>query len=172
MPAPEPRTALPDAPAPPATDSAAVARALKSVRAPSLALLTAGAIGVLSNLFMAGFAYVDEFVTPLTTQTAERRALEAAHRFDRPASELPGTAALSDRTSVVLAIVTFLSFALASAMAVWAAYGMLHLRSYWLSVAGSVAIMPGACLCCFAGFPVGIWSLLVLLRPEVAASFH
>jgi hypothetical protein len=158
--------------APPVRDSAGLGRALQTVRAPALALLVAGAISLSSNLFMAAFAYVDEFVTPLTTQTQERRAREAllnagaGPAMPRPPGEL------SDQTSIALAIVTFLSFALAGAMATWAGYEMLRLRSYWLSVAGSVAIMPGACMCCFAGFPVGIWSLSVLLRPEVSASFR
>jgi hypothetical protein len=156
----------------PIRDSAGFGRALQTVRAPALALLVAGAISLSSNLFMAAFAYVDEFVTPLTTQTQERRAREAllnagaGPAMPRPPGEL------SDQTSIALAIVTFLSFALAGAMATWAGYEMLRLRSYWLSVAGSVAIMPGACMCCFAGFPVGIWSLSVLLRPEVSASFR
>jgi hypothetical protein len=173
---PDWRRPLPDAVSPPAPDSAAVARGLQTVRAPALALLTAGALSLVSDLFMAGFAYVDEFVTPLTTQTAQRRAFEAAHNGQLgPVGgrlEPPVPVTMSDQTSVALAIITFLSFALASAMTVWAAYGMLRLRSYWLSVAGSVAIMPGACFCCLAGFPVGIWSLMVLLRPEIMASFR
>jgi hypothetical protein len=161
---------------PPTRDPAGLGRALQTVRAPAIALLIAGVVSLGSNLFMAAFAYVDEFVMPLTTQTQERRALEARFQTEPGlGAGQPGVrpdAALSDRTSVALGIVTFLSFALAGAMATWAGYEMLRLRSYWLSVAGSVAIMPGACVCCLAGFPVGIWSLTVLLRPEVSASFR
>jgi hypothetical protein len=35
----------------------------------------------------------------------------------------------------------------------------------------SIAIMPGACVCCLAGMPVGIWAFVILLRPEVSAAF-
>jgi hypothetical protein len=111
------------------------------------------------NLFMAAFAYVDEFVTPLTTQSQERRALEARLHAKQGAGAGPAALRLdgpfSDRTSVALGIVTFLSFALAGAMATWAGYEMLRLRSYWLSVAGSVAIMPARACAASPGSPWG-----------------
>ena len=34
------------------------------------------------------------------------------------------------------------------------------------------AVMPGMCLCCFAGMPIGLWSLSVLIKPEVSSAFH
>ncbi len=48
----------------------------------------------------------------------------------------------------------------------------MNLRSYWLSVAGSFAIMAGGATCCMGGIPIGIWSLSVLYKPEVAAAFR
>jgi hypothetical protein len=164
--------ALAPAPAPaPVQDAGASERALALVRGPALAVLIAGTIGLFCNLFMAGFGYVDEFVTPLSTQTQQRRALEAAARTD-PSIRLGELGGDSARATAVMGIVTLLSFAVISALAIWAGYGMLRLRSYWFSVAGSVAIMPGAAVCCFAGLPIGIWSLTVLFRPEVAAAFQ
>jgi hypothetical protein len=173
-PGPHSETVPGPAVAPPVRDSAGFGRAVQIVRAPALALLIAGAASLGANLFLAAFACVDEFVTPLTSQTQEQRALESSFNAGAgPGMPLPRpTGELSDQTSMALAIVTFLSFALAGAMATWAGYEMLRLRSYWISVARSVAIMPGACMCCCAGFPVGIWSLSVLLRPEVSASFR
>jgi hypothetical protein len=145
-----------------------VARVKALVKAPATALVVAGFVGLAFNLFVAGFGYVDEFVTPLSTKNKERTAAVATAAVQGVASE---KAEEQDRASAVLAIVTLLSFSVACLMAIWAGFNMLQLRSYWLSMAGSIAVMPGACVCCLAGFPVGIWSLTVLLRPEVRSTF-
>jgi hypothetical protein len=128
----------------------------RSVKAPAAALITTGILGIVFNLLVAGYGYVDGFVTPLNAETRARVA----------AGEQP------DQASAALATVATIGFCLASAAAVWAGFNMLRLRSYRLSLAGSVAIMPGACLCFFAGIPIGIWSLTVLLRPEVRETFQ
>ncbi len=70
-----------------------------------------------------------------------------------------------------MTIVMLLALSVSCGAAVWAGFNMLYLRSYWLSVAGSFAIMPGACFCCLAGVPVGIWALSVLRKPEVSSAF-
>ena len=146
----------------PPVPAAAAIRSL--VRPPAIAMMVAGGLGLVFNLAVAGFGYVDEFVTPLTTETQARHAAEAAGRTSPTAD--------AERTSATLGAVTLLGFAVASAAAVWAGYNMLRLRSYWLSVAGSIAIMPGACVCGLAGFPIGVWSVVVLFRPGVADAFR
>ena len=65
-----------------------------------------------------------------------------------------------------------LFFSLASAIAIWSGYNMLKLRNYWLALAGSVALMPGSCMCCLLGLPSGIWSIVVLVNPEVKSAFR
>jgi len=136
---------------------ATIRQVREMVKAPAIALMVAGSLSLLFNVLVAGYGYVDTFVTPLS---AESKAHQAA-----------GTGA-EDRATTVMTLVVTLGLSVASAAAGWAGYNMLRLRSYWLSMAGSVAIMPGAMLCCFAGMPVGIWSLTLLLRPEVKAAFH
>jgi len=160
--------------APPARDAAAIERVRRIVKGPALALMIAGGISLFGNLGLAVYGYVDEFVTPLNDDTRARKAFEAARNAVVPLGpERPGAARLdSPQATVVMTMFTLLSFAVASAIAIWAGYGMLRLRSYWLSVAGSVAVMPGACMCCFAGMPIGVWSLTVLFRPDVAAAFR
>jgi hypothetical protein len=146
------------------------------VKAPALALLSTGILGLLFNLVVAGFGYVDEFVTPLSTSTLERKnAAEARARQDPGRKAAAGSAAGEgdpERATTVTTIVVLLSFSVPCGMAIWAGCNMIRLRSYWLSVAGSIAIMPGACFFCMAGLPVGIWSLVVLFRPDVSASFR
>lgn len=160
----------------PIRDASAFARARQAVKAPAVALMVAGGISLFSNLLIAGFGYVDRYVTPLTTESQARRAaLDAANPgglqvmggMARPSFESP------DDANVPLVIFTMLGLSVASAAAVWAGYDMLKLRGYWFSVAGSVAIMVGgAAFCCVGGLPIGIWSLVILFRPEVSSSFH
>jgi hypothetical protein len=50
---------------------------------------------------------------------------------------------------------------------------MKNLESYGLAMAASIiVIIPlfGSCCCCI-GIPIGIWSLIVLNKPEVKSSF-
>jgi hypothetical protein len=160
--------------APRQEDDSAVERARQAVKAPATTLMVAGLVSLLFNILVAGFGYVDQFVTPLTAETKNKRAwIDAVKRGDIPVSERMAVATdgLSDEATVTLTIVVLMSLSMASVAAVWAGYGMLRLRSYWLSVAGSFAIMAGGSFCCMSGIPIGIWALSVLYKPEVASSF-
>jgi hypothetical protein len=49
---------------------------------------------------------------------------------------------------------------------------MKALESYtWAMVASVVAIVPCVSPCCVIGLPIGIWSIVVLSKPEVKQSF-
>jgi hypothetical protein len=159
---------------PPSPDFATIERARLAVKAPATTLIVAGLVSLFFNLFIAGFGYVDRFVTPLTTESKNQRAFIGTMRPDP--TVMPGMVGTvdkgSDEANVVLTIVALMSFSLASGVAIWAGIGMLRLRSYWLSVAGSFAIMGGASFCCMGGIPIGVWSLMVLFKPEVSSSFR
>lgn len=52
---------------------------------------------------------------------------------------------------------------------------MLSLRGYWLAMLASIltaipCLSPASC--CLVGFFVGIWAVVVLLRPEVRSAFR
>ncbi len=49
---------------------------------------------------------------------------------------------------------------------------MKQLKSYHLSVAISILAMLPCSGCCIIGLPVGIWSLVVLLKPDIRAAFQ
>jgi hypothetical protein len=56
---------------------------------------------------------------------------------------------------------------------IYAALEMQNLRQWGLAVAASVvAMLPCVSPCCIIGLPVGIWSLVILTRPDVKAAFH
>jgi hypothetical protein len=62
---------------------------------------------------------------------------------------------------------------LASVLVLFGAIQMLKLRSYGLAMTGSIlSLIPCISPCCILGIPFGIWSLIVLLRPEVKQAFH
>jgi hypothetical protein len=171
------RIELPESYSGPRLDPKVVARAKQRVRPAALSMIGVGVLALFFNLFIAGFTFVDEFVTPLSTRT---NGHQQSTDFKKGVPESGGKAPPGkttqvedkpDHESAVMAIPVFLIFAVASVMGIWAGFMMMHLRSYYLSVAGSFAIMPGACFCLLAGIPIGIWSLVLLFKPEIASTF-
>ena len=60
-----------------------------------------------------------------------------------------------------------------AAFIIFAALKMKELRQWELSLAASiVAMIPCISPCCILGLPIGIWALVVLLRPEVKEAFR
>lgn len=60
-----------------------------------------------------------------------------------------------------------------AAFIIFAALKMKEMRQWELSLAASiVAMIPCISPCCIIGLPIGIWALVVLLRPEVKQAFH
>lgn len=59
-----------------------------------------------------------------------------------------------------------------SLVVILGAVQMLRLRAYALAIISSLLPMINCTLgCCVLGLPIGIWSLIVLARPEVRAAF-
>lgn len=62
---------------------------------------------------------------------------------------------------------------LVAAFIIYAAIKMKDLTQWGLAVVASIlAMIPCISPCCIIGLPIGIWSLVVLMRPEVKAAFH
>jgi len=60
-----------------------------------------------------------------------------------------------------------------AALVIFASLKMKELRMWELSLAVSlVAMIPCLSPCCILGLPIGIWSLVVLLKPEIKAAFR
>ena len=56
-------------------------------------------------------------------------------------------------------------------LVLWGGIKMNKLESYPLAMTGSIVAMLPCSACCIAGLPIGIWSLVVLSKPEVKAAF-
>jgi hypothetical protein len=147
----EPLHSLPPATAPPAPPGDGVAAAL-GVRAPGLALVWVGGLGVVVQL---GWTLLN---------------LPAATAWFMPRPWLSDAPQRVTDLVGVTGIMAMMFFMTANAFVVWAGLQMRHLRSWGASVAAGVLVMlPGACI--VAGLPIGIWSLYVLTKPGVRSAF-
>jgi hypothetical protein len=153
-------------------DSAAFAKAEQLVRNPAIFMIVVGGLSLTTNLLAAGIASVDQFVTPLGINQPRGPAMQPAPAGPFGDGPIDQNLPDSDRNTTTLGIIGMFFFSLASAVAIWSGYNMLKLRNYWLALAGSIALVPGSCMCCFLGIPSGIWSFVVLINPEVSAAFR
>ncbi len=54
----------------------------------------------------------------------------------------------------------------------YASQKMQRLENYGMALAASiVAMVPCVSPCCIIGLPIGIWALIVLMKPEIKAAF-
>jgi hypothetical protein len=122
------------------------------VTAPAIALVVVGAVGLAASLFNIGWAFVEQGIDPT--------APEMVRRFQQGAK---GPVAAAVQTA----------FALVNVLIIFGGVQMMRFRSWGLALTAAILAMLnfGSC-CCVAGLPVGIWSLVVLLMPEVKAAFE
>jgi hypothetical protein len=60
-----------------------------------------------------------------------------------------------------------------AAVVLFGAIKMKKLENHGLALAASIlAMIPCLSPCCLLGLPIGIWALVVLLKPEVKSAFH
>lgn len=138
----------PSAPPPPAGSPAA-----SQVQGPAIGLIVTAVIGglwaifsLLGNILGMGMASLDQY-------TADYEWAEYA---------------LGGGLGIVGAII---GLAVAGFI-LWAALQMKALRQWTLAVVASIlAMIPCISPCCIIGLPIGIWALVVLLKPEVKAAF-
>jgi hypothetical protein len=122
------------------------------VTAPAIALVVVASVGLVASLFNIGWAFVEQGVDP--------DAPEMVRRFQQGAK------------GPVPAVVQT-AFAIVNLLIIAGGVQMMRFRSWGLALTASILAMLnfGSC-CCVAGVPVGIWSLVVLLMPEVKAAFE
>ncbi|WP_426749524.1 hypothetical protein [Myxococcus sp. Y35] len=135
------------------------AGAKEAVSLPAILLMVLSAISVLLGLInvLQAFGGTD----PEITQMLEDPNLpEGARQALATVSTTGGKLLLALPTLVLNAIVFF------------GALKMKNLQSYGLAMAASIiAVIPCCGPCACLGIPVGIWSLVVLNKPEVKSAF-
>ena len=124
------------------------------VTPPAVCLLITGILGVLANCLRA--------VVVLTGGGQPPGA--DVPDFMRKAMEM---------VTPEMVLISSIVFGSVSLVIVLGAVQMLRRRMYGLAIASSILAMINIeCLCCVFGLPVGIWSLAVLLKPEVRSVFQ
>ncbi len=72
---------------------------------------------------------------------------------------------------VTVDLVLFLVFLAASILSTVGGFLMLNRKMFALSLIGCFLSMAPIGVCCMGGLPIGIWGVMVLLRPEVRSTF-
>lgn len=149
-------SALPASQGAPAAAEPHVEPPRSTVIAPAIALLIIGALGFMGT-FLNLLAPKNDPPVVFQGDPAMQEQLE---RWMKTAAGPVGTAFHGAFLAVNLLILT-------------GGAAMLSGRFYGLAVLASALVMIDIeCCCCLAGMPVGVWSLIVLMRPEVKALFQ
>jgi hypothetical protein len=97
-----------------------------------------------------------------------------AGRFQQmPPGLDPEVQRLVETLSGAVGIVSCVIGVILSALVLYGALQMKRLRSYgWAMTACILALVPCTSPCCLVGLPIGIWALVVLLKPEVKSALQ
>jgi hypothetical protein len=122
-----------------------------SVLAAGMALIAVAGIGLAISIFNFVFSFGTAHITPDAPEMV-RKIQEGA--VGPVATAIQGT------------------FAMVNLFILLSGVQMVRLQNWGMAVAGSVlAILNIGSCCCVVGLPVGIWSLFVLMSPDVMSIF-
>jgi len=140
----------------PPTGTPPTSTIVAQVQGPAIGLIVAAAFGalwdllsLLSNLLGGGMAGLEEL-----------------------AGEYEGVSRIASATGGAVGVLACLISLGICGLIIWAALQMKELRNWTLAMVASIlAMVPCIGACCLIGIPIGIWSLVVLMKPEVKAAF-
>jgi len=122
-----------------------------AVNAPAITLMVVGGLGAAASLMGAVMNFLGFGMGAMTGEQAER---------------IP-----SFLLGPIGGLINLVSLAVYGLM-IYGAYQMKTLKSYPLAmIASIVAMIPCSC-CCVVGLPVGVWAIVVLMRPAVKLGFE
>jgi hypothetical protein len=127
--------------------------ATRELEGPSIGLLATGILGALVGFFgLVTHLIGSGFVLPFSK--------------DLPDQVVSFISGISGIAGAVVSL-------LVAGLLIYASTEMRKARQWGLAFAASVmAMIPCVSPCCLVGLPIGIWSLTVLVKPEVKAAFH
>jgi len=157
----------------PVEQPGAYSQARKRVQAPAIALIVVGIL----NVLWVGWTFFNVGMMTLTPANEfHQRMLDLYQSFPqmqaevskRPPDELKAQSLFIGWAWVALGL-------LSTMLTLAGGIRMLSLKNYALGIAGAIcASLP--CLtcggCCLFGEIIGIWTLIVLMNPEVRAAFQ
>ncbi len=138
------------------------------VAGPAIGLIVIGVLGVLLTIPSFVMAFIDPAIfEQLFERLRELAPPEAREQLD------PETFVAATRDRVGLAWTAVLAGL--NVFIAWAGVRMLSLKSWTAAIVASSLMMVTCCVqccCCPIGVGIGIWSLIVLLDPNVKQAFE
>lgn len=137
------------------------ASALQRVKPPAICLVVLGGLGILNALAGMVMAVVGGGMNADFLQQMQEQG-----------QQIPPWLApmLGGGSTVVNVITSAIGLGLAGFIA-FSGLQMMKLKSHGLCMAGAVVAMLPCSVCCCLGLPLGIWSVVVLNKPDVRAAF-
>jgi hypothetical protein len=132
--------------------------AKQKVQAPAIALMAAGGLNVLAgcyNVVVNGFLGAASSGVPTTGLSKDQQQTLAT------AQALGGT------TAVILGVLILI----VAAVIIFGGLQMMKLKSYGLAMTSAILAVIPCVSCCITGIPIGVWAIIVLLKPEVKSAF-
>jgi hypothetical protein len=129
---------------------------------PGIALIIAGALGIMINTYGI-FQW-------LAQPDQKQLEMQQAAAWMSTASGIPVQALSPGVVKVLIMLCMAVSLVI-----LMAGVRMIYLQSYWLAVVGSILSMVNigmSVFCCCLGLPAGIWALVVLMLPSVRDAFQ
>lgn len=138
-------------------------QAREAVRGPARGLMLAGILGAAVHAVQVGVAVLQ----PETILRMEQKTEALLQLLGLP------TGAATAQEKILANLMAGGLFLALNVFLIVSAVQILQLKRYGLAVTGSIlAFFDIGNFCCLLAWPVGIWALLVLLRPEVKAAFE
>ena len=111
-------------------------------------------------------------VTALSILAFNSAMLEMARRAGMPEDQLQQFEGMG-RINGILQVFSTLIHLAGAAFVIYAALQMMKLRGWTIAVVASFLVMVPCftSCCCLIGIPIGVWSLVVLFKPDVKAAF-
>jgi hypothetical protein len=174
----------PDAPPPPPEPGVDLDAVRRRVQLPAIFLIALGVLNLLLALYQVVTTVWTGFMPAKALVEQQQRSIDMIDRlFPNAGFKAVYAQQMANKTPEDVKTQALVTSSLATAIMLLTALlpliggvRMLKLRSYGLAVVGSITIaLPclslSGCLC-GVGQVVGIWAVIVLLNPDVRASFH
>jgi hypothetical protein len=150
-------------PPPPGPPPLSGSDAEQKVAGPAIALIVTAIIGILTQFFRL---ILSVFNVGMLSGLRNIQPPEGAEGFESFISLFTGAMIGLTIISVIIALI-------ASVIMIIAGIRMKKLQSWGLAVTASIlAMLPCLGPCCCIGLPIGIWALVVLMKPEVKTAFQ
>jgi phage FluMu protein Com len=142
-------------------------RALSAARLPAIALLTVGGIGLALAVLNLGLLFSG--TGPLRPRTPPPNP-NGAVVLHGPMAQAQQRA--YEQIYPIVTMIVSVAFVLWGVIVLLGGYFLYQLKSWSTVMFAAIVAMLPCHLCCLLGLPFGIWTLVVINRPEVKSAFE